>query len=68
MFRSSHLKALQKKKVFCYTFIKLNEVEIQPFDGKSDLWSEFYDNFQCAIYQTSLLNDIQKNDIFEKLS
>ena len=46
----------------------LREVEITPFDGKSDLWSEFYDNFQCAIYQTSLLNDIQKNDIFEKLS
>ena len=40
--------------------MKLTKVEIQPFDAKSDLWSELYDHFQCAIHQTSSLSDYKK--------
>ena len=40
--------------------MKLPKIEIQPFDGQSDLWSEIYNNFQCVIYQNSSLSDIQK--------
>ena len=37
--------------------MKLTKIGIQSFD-----------NFQCAIHQTSSLSDIQKNDLFEKPS
>ena len=45
--------------------MKLTKVEIQPFDGKSDLWSELYDHFQCAIHQTSSLSVTKKLRIWK---
>ena len=40
--------------------MKLPKIDIQPFDWQSDLRSEFYNNFQCAVHQSLLLSDIQK--------
>ena len=40
--------------------MKLPKSERQPFSRQSDIWSEFNDNFQCALYQNSSLSDIQK--------
>ena len=40
--------------------MKLLRIDIQSFDGQSDLWSDFYDNFQCAIHENSSLSNIQK--------
>ena len=45
------------EKEFSITFLnnsfnkmKLPKIETQHFDGHSDLWIEFYYNFQCAIH------------------
>lgn len=40
--------------------MKLHDIEMQPFNGQSDSWSEFYDNFQCAVHQNCSFSDIQK--------
>ena len=40
--------------------INLPKLEIKPFDGQSDLWSEFYDNFECTIHQNNSLSNVQK--------
>ena len=47
--------------------MKLLKIEIQSFDGQLDLWSEFYENFQYAIYQNSSLSDIQNTTYLKSL-
>lgn len=42
-----------------FSKMKLYEIEIQPFDGEFDLWSEFCDNFQYQ-YGQDILHAKQK--------
>ena len=48
--------------------MKLPKIDIQPFDWQSDLCSELYNNFQCAVHQSLLLSDIQSPPIGSALS
>lgn len=43
------------------------ELENQVFDGQPDFWKTFFDNFKCAIDQSSSLKNIQKVRCLKRL-